>query len=91
MDTYQRSGRNDVSFKGENKMTIEKIDDDLCLGCGVCINSCPTDVIRMNEKSGKAEIRYPEECTLCAVCEMDCSEGAIYVGIHKEGPLPTHW
>jgi len=72
-------------------MSIERIDKGLCTGCGACVDSCPTDVIRTDGSSGKAVISYPEECALCAVCEMDCPEGAIFVGPHKEGPLPTHW
>jgi NAD-dependent dihydropyrimidine dehydrogenase PreA subunit len=72
-------------------MSIEKINNDLCVGCGICVNSCPTDVIRLDEKIGKAVIMYLDECTLCAVCEMDCPQHAIYVGPHKEGPLVTHW
>ncbi|MBW1803016.1 MAG: 4Fe-4S binding protein [Deltaproteobacteria bacterium] len=30
-------------------MAIEKIDLELCTGCGTCVNSCPVDVIRMPE------------------------------------------
>lgn len=30
-------------------MTIERIDSDLCVGCGVCVSSCPTDVIRLDD------------------------------------------
>jgi len=72
-------------------MSIEYIDLDLCTGCGICVGSCPTDVIRMDEESGKARVSYLEECTLCAICEMDCPQNAIYVGPKKEYPLPTHW
>ena len=30
-------------------MAIERIDDEICIGCGDCVNSCPMDVIRMDE------------------------------------------
>ena len=62
-----------------NKMTIEKIDTDLCNGCGICFDSCPLDVIRMDEESQKAVIKYPEDCMMCLFCERDCPEEAIYV------------
>ena len=32
-------------------MAIDEIDPELCNGCGVCVNSCPMDVIRMDGKS----------------------------------------
>lgn len=72
-------------------MSIERIDENLCTGCGICVNSCPMDVIRMDENEKIAVIRYPEDCTLCAVCEIDCPEDAIYVGPTKEIPIQTCW
>jgi len=72
-------------------MSIERIDEDLCTGCGTCTDSCPMDVIRMDEARGKATIRYAEDCTLCAMCEIDCPEHAIYVGPSKETQVATCW
>lgn len=72
-------------------MSIEKIDAELCTGCGICVNSCPLDVIRMDGAGNKAIIAYPEECMCCAYCELDCPEGAIYVSPEKQGPLLVSW
>jgi NAD-dependent dihydropyrimidine dehydrogenase PreA subunit len=68
-------------------MTIEKIDVDLCTGCGICIDSCPMDVIRMDAVNEKAVITYPEECMLCLFCERDCPQEAIYVSPEKTVPV----
>lgn len=65
-------------------MAIEKIDDGLCNGCGICVDTCPTDVLRMDDKTGKAYIAYPIDCTVCFLCEWDCPESAIHVS-----PLPA--
>ena len=72
-------------------MTIEKIDSELCNGCGVCINSCPMDVIRMDKDNRKAVIKYPEECMCCAYCELDCPKKAIYVSPWRYEPLMVGW
>ncbi len=72
-------------------MAIEKIDTELCNGCGICVNSCPMDVIRMDKKSKKAVIQYPEDCMLCGWCVVDCPQNAIYVSPHKSSPLIVSW
>ena len=72
-------------------MSIEKIDPDLCTGCGICVNSCSVDVIRMNEDSQKAIIQYPQDCMLCEFCVLDCPEDAITVTPDKEAPLIVSW
>ncbi|MBW1806087.1 MAG: ferredoxin family protein [Deltaproteobacteria bacterium] len=72
-------------------MSIEKIDHELCNGCGICVNSCPMDVIRMDEEEGKAVIRYQEDCMLCEFCVLDCPEDAITVTPEKSSPLMVSW
>jgi len=72
-------------------MSIEKIDPELCTGCGICVESCSVDVIRMDESSEKAIIRYPQDCMLCEFCVLDCPEDAITVTPDKEAPLIVSW
>ncbi len=72
-------------------MMIEKIDPELCTGCGICVESCSVDVIRMDESSEKAIIRYPQDCMLCEFCSLDCPEEAITVTPDKEAPLIVSW
>ena len=60
-------------------MAIERIDTDLCNGCGICADTCSADVIWMDDKEKKAIIKYPEDCSLCGLCELECPQNAIYV------------
>ena len=70
-------------------MTIKKIDRNLCLSsCGICVESCPNDVLRLDEED-KACIVYPEDCHTCFLCENDCPVKAITVSAEVLGtPLP---
>jgi len=62
-----------------NERKDSKIDPELCTGCGICVDTCPMDVIRMDEEKEKAVIRYPEDCMMCLYCERDCPVGAVYI------------
>ena len=71
-------------------MAVERIDRDLCDGCGICVNVCSSDVLRMDEE-GKAVIKYPDECIVCLYCEEDCPTRAIYVSPVKTVRLLNAW
>ena len=72
---------------------IEKVDQERCTGCGLCVEICPMDVLRMKtdfniisqpEKKKpspqfKAVIAYFEDCMTCFTCELSCPAGAIDV------------
>jgi len=72
-------------------MPIEKINADLCTGCGICVNSCPMDCIRFDEKTRKAVIKYPKDCIACYNCEEDCPVKAIYVNPFRGTAPPPAW
>ena len=60
-------------------MTIERIDENLCTGCGICVSDCPMDVLRMDEATEKPQIKYRGDCMTCYMCELVCPVDAIYV------------
>lgn len=72
-------------------MAIGSIDERLCTGCGVCVNSCPSDVIRLDADGRTAVIAYPRDCTLCGWCQADCPERAIHISPEKESTVITSW
>ena len=68
-------------------MSIKNISKALCTGCGICLDSCPTDVIRLSGEQ-RAVIAYPDDCQTCFLCEEDCPENAIEVA-PEILPAPT--
>lgn len=58
---------------------ISKIDQIKCTGCGICVEVCVMDVLRVDPMTGRAYIAYPEDCQLCYQCELECPDGAIEV------------
>lgn len=51
-----------------------RIRKDLCLGCGLCAESCPQQAISII--SGQAEI-HQIRCNQCGLCLEVCPQGAI--------------
>jgi NAD-dependent dihydropyrimidine dehydrogenase PreA subunit len=63
-----------MSDAGGTKITI---DPQTCTGCGLCLLSCPVDVIRMDPDLNKAVVAYGNDCHVCYLCEDDCPEKSI--------------
>ncbi len=72
-------------------MGIRKIDQKLCTGCKICVDHCPMDVLRMDEKTGKAYVKYIRDCQSCFLCEIECPEEAIYCMPVFERRIPLPW
>ncbi|REG82381.1 4Fe-4S dicluster domain-containing protein [Marinomonas pollencensis] len=62
-----------------------------CIGCNACIESCPTDVIKLDEATQKAVIKYPEDCQICHLCRLYCPVGAITITPEKSIPVMVSW
>jgi len=64
------------------------IDPARCDGCAKCIDSCPTDVLRMDLATNRAIVVFPNDCHICYLCQDDCPQDAIVVG--NRGSNPRH-
>jgi len=56
-----------------------EFNPDVCNGCNMCVEICPTDVMMPNpEKKQPPIVLYPEECYYDGCCVDECPEhGAI--------------
>lgn len=72
-------------------MAVQNVDPRRCMGCKTCVITCPTDVLRFDEKNGRAAAKYPSECQVCHLCETYCPVGAITVTSDKSTPILTCW
>jgi len=54
---------------------ISQVDQDVCVGCGTCVEHCHTNSMIMND-DGKAE-NTGVRCIGCGVCAYFCPENAI--------------
>lgn len=61
------------------------IDKETCIGCGICVENCPCDVIHMVTGEDIPEVTYPDECWHCNACVLDCGAEAIRLRV----PLPA--
>ncbi len=54
-----------------------KIDEDLCIGCGICEGQCAFAAIEMVDGIAKVG----DNCNLCGACVEECEPGAITIEI----------
>ena len=65
--------------------TVAKVNLNLCTGCGMCIEVCPYDALKL--KDGKAEVNEIL-CEGCGTCSATCLRAAIQV--KNLTPLQVH-
>ena len=51
------------------------IDADECIGCGICVDACPQEVLEV--PAGTAEVVNEDACIGCGECLEECPMGAI--------------
>jgi len=62
------------AYKYYPKITI---NEELCDGCGKCVDACAKGVLRV--KDGKVQILDLLKCTMCSDCVEACPKGALEV------------
>ena len=62
---------------------INQVDEDLCLGCGECVEACPFDAIAVDRVAGVDGVR----CVGCGVCALVCPVDALSLVRRPEGEV----
>jgi NAD-dependent dihydropyrimidine dehydrogenase PreA subunit len=53
------------------------LDQEKCVGCGVCLVVCPHEVFSMN--NGNAMVQDRDSCMECGACSRNCPSEAVTV------------
>jgi len=67
---------------------IRETDEDLCTGCGECLDICPVDAVKLE---GDVSSVDQDWCIGCGVCGTVCPSGAVRITLRpdKTGTLPA--
>ena len=63
-------------------------NEDICKGCGLCVQACPVSIISMNDskinKKGyhPAEVIDQDKCIACGFCAETCPD--LVIEVEKE-------
>lgn len=58
-------------------VTSLRLDEDACVGCGLCETVCPHGVVQLDQR--KAHIVDLNGCMECGACAINCPTQAIQV------------
>jgi NAD-dependent dihydropyrimidine dehydrogenase PreA subunit len=70
-----------AKWKGVSREEIDwhpTINDDECIGCGMCITSCGREVFDFDQERSKSIVARPLQCMVgCTSCQVWCVVDAI--------------
>jgi len=57
------------------------VDQDVCTGCGLCVDACPMKNIALN---AAGQVQAGSACLGCGICTHVCPEDALYLRLIRE-------
>jgi ferredoxin len=84
-----------ASLKGITKKGLDKhkffnamfesiIDEEVCIGCGTCVDRCPVRAITLDDIA----VVSRDECLGCGLCATACPEEAIVLQLREDAEAP---
>jgi ferredoxin/ribosome-associated translation inhibitor RaiA len=64
-----------------------EIDPDGCVACGVCVERCQMEAVKLDDKEQKSKVD-PARCIGCGVCVPTCATGAIHLNKKAKEIVP---
>jgi ferredoxin len=58
---------------------IVSIDKDRCVGCGICIQKCPQQILYIDRETMTCDVIDQSKCDRQGGCEEACPVGAIKI------------
>ena len=58
-------------------VTLKRARPEQCIGCGMCVNVCPHNVFKIENR--KAVMINRDSCMECGACKKNCPAGVIEV------------
>lgn len=55
------------------------INQQLCVGCGKCVNKCPKKILFIEPNTNKCQVSDETKCGKAGCCEKICPEKAIRI------------
>ena len=55
------------------------IDEELCIGCGTCVEICPVGILYVDDKAGICKVTDSSLCDRLRGCERNCPVDAIKI------------
>ena len=81
MAEQQKQDPKFAKFHGVDREQIQwnpVINEDKCIGCGMCATSCGRGVYKFDYESKKSKVANPNNCMVaCITCANLCPVGAI--------------
>jgi len=65
---------------------LKSINEDLCIGCQICVDVCAEDVLRFDKDKKKPYVAYPMDCLGCGACAWFCPKKCVDVSIDRGRP-----
>ena len=53
------------------------INEELCIGCGICAEMCPENVLEVDPEEEVCKVVRPEDCIECEACSVNCEYEAV--------------